>query len=729
MEGGFVSASVAIPPHQNIPAKALLRRPGFKYCAAEHLHRGTTLDHSSQRSFRYHDTCLSSKTGSDSDISCSALLWLRIGELRMRDNPALAAASMHRGSLLPVLTLQSPNQDSIEAAKDLRRALRNLGSTLVVFCVNFPEQEVWAVNQAVTDIGAQCVYANCNPKRLNMNQASIWTSLPRMVLCTGLDEVICASPSKMPRLPTMTSLRASDIAGISYGGETTAYSRLTTLLAENNGISVSIADFTLTKELHIGCISKQRIRKMVNDAKRRRVIGTSPCPALWGCRDGGILALSLAAYDVHGLDRRGIQWDEKSKKFRLKEWEHAETERRMNAKQRGSEFVRRKKMFLTRAFFPDDVTPDYYSFTAWRFAQRCVSATVGVFGTQALLLALGVKAGRIGQAAAISWVLKDGLGRVGKMLWASGMGKDFDVDPKRWRFRSALLYAFGNGMEIVTQIFPASFLVVATIANSMKQVSMLTSSATRNAMYRSFGGGAQNIANITAKGEAQIVVADLIGMTCGIQLSKAIGTSRTNVLAAYTILTIADIFGIYMELRQIVFRTLNAERSNLVIENYIRAGKILSPLDVSGMERIFLRPRYKSRSRFSSIAKAAMNPNELDMLLHIFRKEKFLVSLPRKRRAGPCRVVLRKDATNEDVLRALLTVGYVLDRVRNGKRVTWLNGGNGGPDTILRSAHRAAKKTAPTLMNELQRAGWNTDNLLFGTVKRGAWWGAPIKSG
>lgn len=38
------------------------------------------------------------------------------------------------------------------------------------------------------------------------------------------------------------------------------------------------------------------------------------------------------------------------------------------------------------------------------------------------------------------------------------------------------------------------------MANSFKQMSMLTSSATRNTIYRSFARG-ENIGDITAKGE------------------------------------------------------------------------------------------------------------------------------------------------------------------------------------------------------------------------------------
>lgn len=33
-------------------------------------------------------------------------------------------------------------------------------------------------------------------------------------------------------------------------------------------------------------------------------------------------------------------------------------------------------------FIPEDVTPDYYHFTAWRMFQRFVAGTINVFGTQ-----------------------------------------------------------------------------------------------------------------------------------------------------------------------------------------------------------------------------------------------------------------------------------------------------------------------------------------------------------
>jgi len=560
--------------------------------------------------------------------------------------------------------------------------------------------------------------------------------------------ILSAAPQSFPPPPPIASAIPAQSSAVaaspgSADGEQQALIRLRALARA--GTSPSVALRLLAPELNAGTLAQCRVTCECGTSLPPPPSSSNPRAAMG---IGAVQAASattvlgaVGAYDVLGSDRREIEWDESSQQFKLKAWDHEERAMTMSINERWDEFVRRRKEFLFDAFFPPDVTPDYYAFTAWRFSQRCMSATVGVFGTQALLLALGVKAGRIGQAAAISWVLKDGLGRVGKMIWASGMGKDFDVDPKRWRFRSALLYATGNGLEIVTQVFPASFLLFATAANTLKQVSMLTSSACRNAMYRSFSEKTQNIANITAKGEAQIVIADLIGMVAGIKLSKTVGTSKGSVLTAYTILTTLDIFGIYMELRQVVFRTLNPERSTLIIEDYMKDGKVLTPAKVSRKERIFRRPRYRSRTRFSSIAKAAKSPEELAMLLEVFRRDTYLVSMPttKKGGTGPCRVVLRKDASNEDVLRAMLTAANAIEAVKklgrkngNGSGRGSENGkkqiGNIGDITIeeqlaiLKNAKKAANKTYPSLNRQLKLAGWDTGNLLFSTLKRRGYW-------
>lgn len=670
------------------------------------------------------------------------VLWLRLGDLRLADNAAVDFCKRFTGSVLPLLTLNNRDMrpEILDAVAELRGGLEQLGSALIIKSID-EEGDVGALHGTLKLIGSQCVVTNSliglSPEKLYHllnGGAKVQVCSSNRGATDGWYGALFERPNLFPKLPELAHRLSTNVevqSRIGGRGEHAAIHKLRHLLTTCHFEKPVRAPMwsiiaAFQEELIIGSISKARIifeceqirlrtqsKPNVLEAKFKAFFARfRPSPA--------VAALSVVAYDVNGGDRRGVEWDEETKSFRLQEWEHTEMERRMNFNERWQEFWRRRRLFFIRSFFPEDVTPDYYSFTAWRFSQRCVSATIGVFGTSSLLFALGIRSGRIGQAAVISWVLKDGLGRVGKMVWAGSMGKDFDVDPKRWRFRSAMLYAMGNGLEIVTQIFPASFLVFATLANSMKQVSMLTASATRNAMYRSFGDRSQNIANITAKGEAQIVVADLIGMGCGIRLSKILASSRQNILAMYCGLTILDLFGIYMELRQVVFRTLNAERTSIIVSNYMRDGRVRTPSEVSPKESIFLKPRYQFQVRLSSIAKAAKDPDELNLLLRVFRREHFLVGPPPAGSGQPCRLVLRKDASNEDVLRAFLLIGYVQKKMRSkGKKKPM---SIEEQEQVLRSARKWTKRNYNGFLKAAREAGWSTDNLLFSTMKRRGYW-------
>jgi hypothetical protein len=70
------------------------------------------------------------------------------------------------------------------------------------------------------------------------------------------------------------------------------------------------------------------------------------------------------------------------------------------------------------AFFPDPdgVTPEYVDYCRWRFTQRVASSALSVLATQQMLFAVGLGAKRaLPTAAALNWVLKDGLGRLGEL--------------------------------------------------------------------------------------------------------------------------------------------------------------------------------------------------------------------------------------------------------------------------------------------------------------------------
>tara|TARA_B110000305_G_C19309760_1_gene573436 strand:- start:254 stop:760 length:507 start_codon:yes stop_codon:yes gene_type:complete len=148
---------------------------------------------------------------------------------------------------------------------------------------------------------------------------------------------------------------------------------------------------------------------------------------------------------------------------------------------------------------------------------------------QSLLYAVGLGAGSIPMAAALNWVIKDGLGQLGGVLFASYLGdsRAFDADPKRWRMVSSLAMDASTLLEIMSPLVPGSFLLVASTANVGKNISYLSASASRAALHQSLAEKS-NLADVTAKAGSQAILASMIGTALGVGISPLIGTVPIN---------------------------------------------------------------------------------------------------------------------------------------------------------------------------------------------------------
>lgn len=136
------------------------------------------------------------------------------------------------------------------------------------------------------------------------------------------------------------------------------------------------------------------------------------------------------------------------------------------------------------AQYPASVAPPFLRYCQWQFVQMAAGSASGVLSMQALLFAAGLGAGAIPMAAAVNWVLKDGIGQLGGVLYAAVFGAQFDEDPKRQRFRATATLQLATLLEVVTPLVPALFLPLASLANIGKNVAILTISATRAQMHQ-----------------------------------------------------------------------------------------------------------------------------------------------------------------------------------------------------------------------------------------------------
>jgi hypothetical protein len=69
----------------------------------------------------------------------------------------------------------------------------------------------------------------------------------------------------------------------------------------------------------------------------------------------------------------------------------------------------------------------------------------GVLASTFLLYSVGLGAGAIPTAGALNWVLKDGVGQMGTLLFGKAIAHNFDIHSKTWYFMSFLLLSTATG--------------------------------------------------------------------------------------------------------------------------------------------------------------------------------------------------------------------------------------------------------------------------------------------
>nr|BAJ94148.1 predicted protein [Hordeum vulgare subsp. vulgare] len=296
--------------------------------------------------------------------------------------------------------------------------------------------------------------------------------------------------------------------------------------------------------------------------------------------------------------------------------------------------------------FPDSVTPSYVPYMTWRALKHFFGGAMSVFTTRALLNSVGVSQSRATSGAvAINWILRDGAGRVGKMLFAR-QGKKFDYDLKQLRFSGDLMMELGAGIELATAAFPQLFLPLACMANVVKNVAAVTSTSTRTPIYKAYAKG-ENIGDVTAKGESVGNIADLLGTGMSILMSKR----NPSLVASFAVLSCGYLLSSYQEVRSVVLNTLNTARFTVAVDSFIKTGHVPSLKEGNLEETIFNPPwRHQPVAIGSRFGEAFQEPASFVATRPLFEDERYIVTYnPAKDKVY---ALLKDQAKQDDILKA-----------------------------------------------------------------------------
>ncbi|KAK4376543.1 hypothetical protein RND71_002839 [Anisodus tanguticus] len=384
---------------------------------------------------------------------------------------------------------------------------------------------------------------------------------------------------------------------------------------------------------------------------------------------------------------------------------------------------RMAESFLNKFFpsgYPYSVNEGYLRYTQFRALQHFTSAALSVLSTQSLLFAAGLRP-TPAQATAVSWILRDGMQHVGKLI-CSNLGARMDSEPKRWRILGLydvpgalfyavilpdVLYDLGTGLEVMSPLCPHLFLEVAGLGNFAKGMAVVAARATRLPIYSSFAKEG-NLSDLFAKGEAISTLFNVLGLGTGIHLASTICSSMQGKLVVAPLLSVIHVYSVVEEMRAAPVNTLNPQRTAMIVADFVKTGKISSPADLRYREDLLFPGRLIEDAGKVKVGRSlheVVRPSNLQQFKETFPEEKFLLN----HGSRWTDMILEHNATGEDALRGWLVAAYASDMERLVHEPS--------VDILLEAYDKMNYAFSPFLA-ELQAKGWHTDRFLDGTGNR-----------
>lgn len=246
-----------------------------------------------------------------------------------------------------------------------------------------------------------------------------------------------------------------------------------------------------------------------------------------------------------------------------------------------------KSVFLPQGY-PESVSNDYLQYQFWDTVQAFSSSLSGTLATQASLRGVGVGNQEATVAGAtITWLLRDGTGMLGRILFAWRKGSKLDSEAKKWRLFADVLNDIAMFMEILAPYFPACFTLIVCTAGIFKSIVGVAGGATRAALTV-HQARRDNMADISAKDGSQETLVNLAGLLISLVLVPLVTDNPVLTLGLFFLFTILHLYANYKAVRSVVMETFNEARLSIVLQQYLKDGRILSPPQANQREPVFM---------------------------------------------------------------------------------------------------------------------------------------------
>ncbi|XP_033827493.1 RUS1 family protein C16orf58 homolog [Periophthalmus magnuspinnatus] len=363
-----------------------------------------------------------------------------------------------------------------------------------------------------------------------------------------------------------------------------------------------------------------------------------------------------------------------------------------------------KSVFLPQGF-PESVSTDYLQYQLWDTAQAFCSSLSGTLATQASLRGVGVGNQEATVAAATAtWILRDGTGMLGRILFAWRKGTKLDSEAKKWRLFADVLNDIAMFMEILAQFFPTFFLLIICTAGVFKSIVGVAGGATRAALTV-HQARRDNMADISAKDGSQETLVNLAGLLVSLLLIPLITDNAPLTLLLFTLFTVLHLVSNFKAVRAVIMETFNEARLEVVWQNFVQNQEILTPREANEMEPVFSWFSGTAPIRLGvSLQQLIHSPEEFERMTKLGQERRYLIGV----RNGSVCVCLLLGASVRDEFKAMchaLSLRRLLsERHKDNIQGHW---------NLVDESQKLVEKYFDPFMKSLAETQWETNRNLL----------------
>ncbi|ORZ10783.1 vitamin B6 photo-protection and homoeostasis-domain-containing protein [Absidia repens] len=365
-----------------------------------------------------------------------------------------------------------------------------------------------------------------------------------------------------------------------------------------------------------------------------------------------------------------------------------------------------RELFLPVGY-PEGLHTCYQKFHLWLGVETFLGSMISVLCSQAMLGSLGLGAAEAaGGAVAIQWVLKDGIGEVGKLFFIKRYASSFDSHPKTWKIVGEGMSSVGSFLQLCTCVVSVNlFLPLAAVGNMLESIHRSVWFASHMTFTKHFSPHG-NIGDIVAKDDAQTSTAQLLGMLSGVSL-LTLSHSQLFLFGCFSVLAPIHLWSTTSMLKAAKFENLNQANLILLGQSFVDNGKVMDYEQLHqseslgyGGEWIQQNHKHVNIKMGLSADKAYQSANEIRSAIGIFKNETYLLNY----RENTVNILFHNDAQVNDVIKAVLHAIKFYDALITSKQDTW--------KTLDQTLHWTTSNCQPFL-ESLKAHQWQCDNVYW----------------